>query len=260
MWVKDLKKNKKNYYFLNKENKKFVLVLPHVMNDGMFLSKWQLYNTPYDWFRETLKLIKNIKSINWIIKPHPSESSYKTDLKTKNIFIKYAKNCEHIKLLENDTILKNYEKNIFCVLTCHGSGGYEYPSIGIPSITTADTRYDHFKCSININSKKQYKHTLENIRKISKVDKLNRDRAKIYWFIRRCTFINFDVLPKLKVQGRLPSDYLKKINVKLSSKKNLKGTFYDSFKFQYKNNNRHTTNHKLLKYLKLKNFNVRNDI
>ena len=40
----------------------------------MFLAKWGLYNTPYDWFVETLKIIKNINSINWIIKPHPSEN------------------------------------------------------------------------------------------------------------------------------------------------------------------------------------------
>ena len=38
------------------------------MNDGMFLSKWSLYNTPYNWFEETLKIIKNIKSVNWLIK------------------------------------------------------------------------------------------------------------------------------------------------------------------------------------------------
>ena len=262
VWVKGWIKNESikthNPIYKNK-NKKLVLILPHVMNDGMFQSEWQLYNTPHEWFEETLKLIKDIKSVNWLIKTHPYEV-INTDLKTKNIFFKYIKDCEHVKLLDQNHSLKNYEDKIFCVLTCHGSAGYEYPSIGIPSITTADTRYEHVKCTQSIKSIKEYKYILNNISKIHKVDKLKENRAKIYWYVRRCNSINFDVLPKIKVQGKEPSDYLKKMTAKLSSKKNLGGTFYKYFKLQYKNNNRHTINHKLLKDLKFKNFNIRNDI
>ena len=106
-------KKKKIILFFN--NKKIVLILPHVMNDGMFLSKWSLYNTPYNWFEETLKIIKNIKSVNWLIKAHPSEIFYKTDLKTKNVFQKFINpQDKHIKFLDNDTQLKVFEKNIMC--------------------------------------------------------------------------------------------------------------------------------------------------
>lgn len=263
VWAKKIykiKKNKKNYSFF-KEKKKFVLILPHVMNDGMFLSKWSIYNTPYNWFEETLKIIKNIKSVNWIIKAHPSEIFYKTNLKTKNVFNKYiSEDYKNIKFLENDTQLKVYEKKIFCVVACHGSGGYEYPSIGIPCVTTADTRYEHFKISQSVKSLKKYKYILKNIQNIKKVSNQEKIRSKIYWFVRFGTNINFDILPKIKVVGILPKDYFNKINDKMRSKKNFGGTFYDNFKIQLKNNNRHIINHKILKDLKFKNYNVKNDI
>ena len=263
VWAKKvahLKKRKTNYSFFNNK-KKFVLILPHVMNDGMFLSKWSLYNTPYNWFEETLKIIKSIKSVNWLIKAHPSEVFYKTNLKTKYVFEKFINDKDnHIKFLENDTQLKVYEKKISCVVACHGSGGYEYPSIGIPCITTADTRYEHFKISRSIKSLKQYKSVLKHIKNIKKVSKKETIRAKIYWFVRFGTNINFDVLPKIKVVGKLPKDYYSKINTKMRSKNNLGGSFYDNFKIQLKNNNRHIINHKILKELKFKNYNIKNDI
>ena len=58
-WEKKInKKFLKIEVFSFLEDKKTVLILPHIMNDGMFLAKWGLYNTPYDWFVETLKIIK----------------------------------------------------------------------------------------------------------------------------------------------------------------------------------------------------------
>ena len=258
--VSKLKKKKIDYSFFNNK-KKFVLILPHVMNDGMFLSKWSLYNTPYNWFEETLKIIKNIKSVNWLIKAHPSEIFYKTDLKTKNVFQKFIDpQDKHIKFLDNDTQLKVFEKKISCVVACHGSGGYEYPSIGIPCITTADTRYEHFQISRSAKSIKKYIRILKNIKNIKKVSKDEKIRAKIYWFVRFGTNINFDVLPKIKVVGKLPNDYYSKINAKMRNKNNFKGTFYDNFKIQLKNNNRHIINHKILRDLKFKNYNIKNDI
>ena len=170
VWEKKInKKFLKNRSFSFLEDKKTVLILPHIMNDGMFLAKWGLYNTPYDWFVETLKIIKNINSINWIIKPHPSEKYYNTNLKTLTVFKKLIKDPPgNIKIIDNNTNLKVYEKKISYVLTCHGSAGYEYPSIGIPCVTTADTRYKHFEISHSINSLNKYKKILNNFKETKK--------------------------------------------------------------------------------------------
>ena len=253
------KKNRKKYYFA--KDKKNILILPHVMIDGLFIAKWNTYNTPLNWFIETLKIIKDIKSVNWIIKPHPSEAAYNTDLNAKNLFLKYTdKNSKHIKLLDSNDNIKNLRDKIFCIITCHGSSGYEYPSIGIPSITTADTKYKNFKCSYEVKTHKEYVSILKNIKNLKKVDKKTITRAKIYWFVRFGTSVNMDILPKMKSQGKMPANFIEEFNKNLISNKSLKGSFYDSFKFQFKNNNRHTINLQLLKNLKLKDFNLKNDI
>lgn len=263
-WAKKAKskKTKIDSVFFNSD-KKYVLVLPHVMIDGIFFAKWKIYKTPYDWFVETLKLIKNIKEVNWIIKAHPSENLYYTNLKTKNVFFKYIKQNEnHIRFIENNTDIKKLEKNISSVVTFNGSGGYEYPSIGIPCITTAETRHAHFKISKSVKSIKEYKFALKNINKIKKVSQKQKEKAKIFWFTRFGVNVNFDVLPKVKVSGTrfMPKNYLKIMNYNLNYKKNLKGSFYEGFKYQLKHNNRHTVNHQIIRDLKFKDFNIKNDI
>jgi len=260
-WAKKLNSKTKISSSFLKNNKKYILILPHVMIDGMFFAKWSIYGTPYNWFVETLKIIKHIKNFNWIIKAHPSEEFFHTDLKTKKIFNKFInEDDKHVNFLENNADLKIFEKKIFSVITCFGSSGYEYPSIGIPCITTADTRYEHFKVSESIRSLKKYKYILKNMHKIKKINQSQKQKAKIYWFLRFGINVSFDVLPKIPVAGLVPKNYYRIINSNLKNSKKLKGSFYDSFKYQFKYNNRHSINHQILKDLKLKNFEIKNDI
>ena len=261
-WAKKLnpRKTKINSSFF-KNDTKHILILPHVMIDGMFSAKWSLYCTPYNWFIETLKIIKSLKKVNWIIKPHPSEQFYNTSLNTRDIFFRYIKqNDKHVKFIENNTDIKLLETKISSIITCHGSGGYEYPSIGIPSVTTADTRHAHFKISKSIKSLKEYKFILKNIHNLKNVSKTQKEKAKIYWFLRFGINVSFDVLPKIKVAGLMPKNYMKIMNSNLNNQKNLRGSFYDGFKYQFKHNNRHTVNHQILRDLKFKNFKIKNDI
>ncbi len=262
VWEKKInKKFLKNRSFSFLEDKKTVLILPHIMNDGMFLAKWGLYNTPYDWFVETLKIIKNINSINWIIKPHPSEKYYNTNFKTLTVFKKLIKDPPgNIKIIDNNTNLKVYEKKISYVLTCHGSAGYEYPSIGIPCVTTADTRYKHFEISHSINSLNKYKKILNNFKETKKIKLVNKNNAKLFWLLTYGLNVDFDILPKRATLEKMSENYLIKLNKLFKQKKAYSGSFYKSFKYQIKYNNRHSINHKVLENLNLKKYNIKNDI
>ena len=44
------------------------------------------------WIVETIKKILNIKNVNWLIKPHPSEEIYNSKINTKSIFKDYCYN------------------------------------------------------------------------------------------------------------------------------------------------------------------------
>ena len=49
------------------------------------------------------------------------------------------------------------------VFTDHGSAGYEYPAIGIPSVTTSTTIYDKLNISVSIDTKEDYFNLIDNI-------------------------------------------------------------------------------------------------
>ena len=62
------------------------MILPNVFIDNLLTHDKGLYSTPIEWFTETLKIISKIKNVNWIIKPHPSEKIYNTNITAKNLF------------------------------------------------------------------------------------------------------------------------------------------------------------------------------
>ncbi len=64
-------------------------VFPHAFSDAPHGSSYTLYKDYYEWYLETLKLISNIKDVNWFIKPHPSSHLYGEDGVAKEIFELY---------------------------------------------------------------------------------------------------------------------------------------------------------------------------
>ena len=58
----------------------------------------------------------------------------------------------------------------------------------------------------------------------------------------------------------MSENYLIKLNKLFKQKKAYSGSFYKSFKYQIKYNNRHSINHKVLEKLNLKKYNIKNDI
>ena len=166
------------------KNKKIVTVfLPYLIDGNFQHGRKNLFKDNYSWTINTLKIIENIKNVNWLIKEHPSESKYNT----KTNFTKIIKDIEikhsHIRFSPkniNPTSLKSITD---IALTCHGSVGLEYPSFGIPCIVSEKSFYTHCKfntCPSNIS---EYKDLLKNINKVNKLNKKNIELAKIFLFI-----------------------------------------------------------------------------
>ena len=133
---------------LNNKQKN-ILILPNVFVDNLLTHDWGIYSTPIEWFIETLKIIKKIDNVNWIIKSHPSEKIYNTKITTKSIFDKIVKNTSNIKLIEDKYNIKNLNRFISSVIGFGGSAGYEYTLLGVPVVTVADTRYSNFNLTIS---------------------------------------------------------------------------------------------------------------
>ena len=246
----------KNFNFDNK--KKTVLLLPHAMADNIFNNEWNIFENPYDWFFQTLKYIKKINHVNWIIKPHPSESEFK-GVKAKIIFNNLNIKQDNIVFLEENTHINKISNYIDVVVTGNGSPGFQYPAFGIPSITTIDAKYSCFRVSHAPKNKKDYFKLLANINLIKKPTKKQIINARIFWLSNSIISNSHNLIPK----RYNIHDYNEKIFFKLMALKKIqekKNNFTYDLKLQIKNNNRHSINY--LFYKKYKNkFNFKlNDV
>ncbi len=262
----DLKKNFNNKLKINKNNKLNVLILPNVLQDNVLNSEWSLFKSPYDWFEKTLKYIKKINNVNWIVKPHPAENFYREELKAEYIFNSLVKNSENIKFLNEDIHINNIHKFIDLVITYNGSCGYEYSALGIPVMTSADTRYSDFEFTIAPEKNKIYLYNLKNIKKIKKKFKVNKFRAKLFWYMDNCYYgvmrMTHGLLPKMATQGASKNidwkEFWKKLRI--NRQKNKKhNNFSRNFLIQQKTLNRHCINLSILKNIKSEKFKSLND-
>jgi len=242
-------KNKKELdnFFNFDNNKKNILIAPHVMIDNTFNSEWSVYGSPLHWYEETLKIIKNIKDVNWIIKPHPAEISYRTQITAQTIFDREIGNSENIAILSTSQHINKLHQFISSALTCHGSAGFEYTTLGVPVVTGSDAKFSNFKFTIAPKSKKEYLKTLKNIKNLQRTNKKQKFMARLYWFLENelCK-LNHNLLIKFDAVRFFDEKKFWFNCNKITNKKNLKNDFVENFKNQFKNDNRHTFNYKIL--------------
>ena len=233
------------------KNKKNILILPNVFVDNLLTHDWGIYDTPIDWFQSTLQHIKNIDKVNWIIKPHPSEKVYNTNITTKKIFNNIISNSKNIKLLDENKNIKNLKNYISAVISFGGSAGYEYTKYGIPVVTVADSRYSNFNLTETPKNEKQYLKLLSNIHKLKKISEDKKFRASFYWYlIKELSKVELENLPIFDSK-RHTSEKKKFWKIAFNKNKRFKkyssnSVFTKNFYFQYKNKNRHLINSQLL--------------
>jgi len=242
-------KNKKEFdtFFSFDNKKKNILIAPHVMTDNVFNSEWSLYGSPLHWYTETLKIIRNIKNVNWIIKPHPSEISYGTQITAKKIYDNEIGKSNNIVILSNLHHINNLHHFISSAVTCHGSAGFEYTALGIPVVTGSDSKYSNFDFTISPKTKKKYVLTLNNIKKLRKANAKQKFMAKLFWFFEKelCS-LKHNLIVKTNGTRFFDEKKLWLDSNKISIKENVENNFVENFKNQFKNNNRHTFNYKTL--------------
>ena len=115
----------------------------------------------YTWLFETIKRAKKNKNFNWLIKPHPREIKNKVKMTTRHLVRKIDES--NIRLLPENYSSKSLPNFVDIVFTDHGSAGYEYPAIGIPSVTTSTTIYDKLNISVSIDITEDYFNLIDNI-------------------------------------------------------------------------------------------------
>ena len=253
----------KKYGFNNKL--KTVIILPNVFVDNLFTHKWSIFYDPIDWYLSTLEIIKKIKNVNWLIKSHPSEKIYNTEINAKNLYSQViTEKYENINFLDENHRLNNLTKHISTVITFGGSAGYEYTYFGKQVITVGDNRYSNFKLSISPKNLKEYKFILHNLNKPVKVNKITKFKAGMYWYmIKSLTRLPNNLIPITLTRRNFFDESYWKVALKtFDNRKSLdeNDNFYNHLLIMYKFKNRHSIDLKKL-FQKNKKFQlVLNDV
>jgi len=226
-------------------NDPIVIILSHLLVDGNFVNKWNLFIDNKEWLTESLKKINKTDNVNWIIKPHPSEKIYNSKITTKKIFSQIIKdNKNNIKLFPENYSAKNLHKHVKVVITSHGTAGYQYPAFGIPTIVCGDTYYSGHNFNLEPKTKNEYYKLLANVKKIRPLKKKQIEKNIIFCYVfNKITKVEISTIPYSDITMNYDHKKFWQESCRFLLKYNKKKTnFSKSFNFQLLNGNKNLIN------------------
>jgi hypothetical protein len=129
-----------------------------------------------------------------------------------------------------------------------GSASYEYPSLGIPTLSACESSCSGRGFTIDPESKEEYFDLLYKIEKIGKLNKDQIDKAKIYVFIySELTKIKANLLPPIGNEPVNEKTFWLEMIKSLDNYKEEEDFLKKMMKIQEKNHDRHAINYNLLK-------------
>jgi len=230
------------------QNKPIVAILATDLSDGVFDNTWSLFRDRLTWIRETLLEIKNIKNVNWLLKPHPNDERHKVVTNTMSEYKKICSNYKHILPFPDNVSVASIPKFVHFVITMAGSASYEYPSLGIPVLNACESVCSNRGFTTDPRSKKEYFDLLHKIEKIDKLNKDQIDKAKIYVFIySELTKIKANLITPFENGPMNDKTFWPKMIKLLDNYIEEEDLLKKMMKIQEKNNDRHTINYDSLK-------------
>lgn len=211
-------------------SKKNIFIFAHIFTDSPHTSSKMLYPDYYLWLKETLNIISEIKSINWIIKPHPATSLYNEEGIIENLIDTLA--CPNVKITPNDFNTKSIIKCADAIITVHGTAGLEFSCFGIPVILTGKPFYSSFGFTTEPSTINEYIEILNTLGQLNRLTNLQIEKALEILYIWNTQFdwdnpiITLDILQDIwgSERERNVVNAFKKIinNIKLHNPKDLK--------------------------------------
>ena len=171
--------------------KKIGTIFLHILIDGNYShGRRHMFLDNYTWANYTLKTIKKLKDINWIVKVHPHEFYYNTKINWSSLINDIEKKYTHIRWYPEKLHPASLIKFTDVAITSHGTVGVEYPSFGIPSIVAERSSYTNFGFTLEPKNKIEYQNLLKSVHQINKLNKQKTEKAKVYLFIRNILLKN----------------------------------------------------------------------
>jgi len=231
-------------------NKPIVVIFSNDLTDGVFKVNWNLFKDNLTGIQETLSIIKEIKHINWLVKPHPNDIKNNVVTSTEKEVVKLSKLFENIRLFPKNFGNKPLPEIISSAVTMGGSVGYEYPSLGIPAIICTGTFYSGRGFNHEAHTIEEYKKMLKNADKLGPLSEEQISKAKIFIYIYSVlTKVYSPILPAKKPVKKDYEElsFWKDFETLIENYEIEKDDFYNNFKIQLEKSDRHTINYNLIR-------------
>lgn len=164
-------------------SKKTAVIMAHTFTDAVFNFGRYYFRDYYDWVEQTLKLARDIKDVNWVLKPHPSRDVYnESEDSIEDLFQKYK--SDNMCILADDVSAESIKNIADAVVTIAGNAGAEFACLGIPAVIVGDAFYKGYGFTMEPASLDEYKKTLESLGNVKKLDKDAVNSAKKLFYVR----------------------------------------------------------------------------
>ena len=226
------------------DNKPVVCIFGHLFIDGNYSEGRRLHKDNLTWLKSTLEIIKNIKNVNWIVKPHPLEKEYlHTSTTTIEEVMPFEKKYKHIRFADNRISNFSLTKNIIATVSSHGTVSLEYASLGIPSVVCGQTKYTKLGFLREAKTINEYKKLLKNIYKIKRLTKYQIEKANVWIYLSgKLVLVDNEIIPSnIRNQDRLIAYSKKEFwleAIKKIKKFNYQKSFFKKMFFEQLKNNR----------------------
>ena len=165
-------------------DKKNVVIMAHTFTDAVFNYGLDYYfRDYYDWTEQTLKIASTVDNVNWVLKPHPTRSSYnESEDSIEDMFARYHK--PNMFLLPDEISGESIKNIADVVITIGGNAGAEYACFGIPAVIVGKPYYHGWGFTIEPKNPQEYKEALSSLNEMQRLSDKQIETAKKLFFLQ----------------------------------------------------------------------------
>ena len=166
-------------------SRSIIVVMSHMLIDGVFTDRWSLFRDNFLWLRRTLEAIVDIRDVNWIVRGHPADIHYHYDPRTtvEGECDRVASRYAHVRFLSGSVSSNCLPGIVDAVLTTHGTAGLEYPCLGIPCVLGGESFYSGLGFTEEPESEDAYYADLKRMGTLPRLSSRDTRKAREYAYI-----------------------------------------------------------------------------
>lgn len=161
-----------------KNDNPIVFIFAHIFADTpQGASEKMLFADYYLWLTETIKFIRTVQDINWVIKPHPSSNVYGEEGDVAKLIKKFCKPSDSVFICPKDFNTASVLDCAKAIVTVQGTVGLEYSCMGIPIVLAGQAFFSGFGFTCEPQNQKEYFKQLKEINNLQPLSELQMKTA-----------------------------------------------------------------------------------